>query len=1507
MVSVGKRCIAEQRLTTRAYLTPNCFDSRGLQPNALYGPTECRNAKSDQVEAIAQARAIVKFNQQGVHGDSAVLPGITPNLQWEVIYGPRPDIVMYDRNYFRDRDVEGAPAVPGPGSEIEIIEVKTEKNGGNTGAARSLRQYLVTKAFPSGPRGRQLYAYDLTDYSDSFRVLKRSCGPGVETRREDHYTVYPGATQGAMIVSLPKPVETSCGAADPTPNPEEEENEEPRDCGMICTIPIPPIHSDNQDPDDQAAYDAAFDQIVEAYEDNEEVLVAGVLVSAAVILAVVVACSLMPLGCPAILTMTAAPGNAYGIGALLAVLIGLNVWGDPHIATLDRFNYDLQAVGEFHLLQAPEQGVDVQARFRPWSNSRDLSTLTAVAVEINENQIELVGNSLRVNGDLVPLADGHAFDLGEGATVIRDGSRWVVQWPGYGDKLVMMVKGSDVGFHVPKGTQTSGLLGNGNGDAKDDLAYPDGTAVPTNTSASTLHGAFADAWRISQVESHFTYANGQSTAAFTDKTFPQRVVTVADFPEADIAAASETCLTAGVQPGPQFQDCVFDVIVTGDQTFAASAAAVTDVLVDSTTRAFDDSGTLAEDYEGTVGSNFAAPRYSSDPATSRLAGPLFDATPYHVTGASVPRHETVRMSAEVYAYGQIGDDTVPQSVALKSGTSTLGSINFDTLDGPSLSGGLSGSIERIGVNVTQSGTPFTKFALSVEVPHQADTIDLTLVPQNFRGVLGTSFGIDNVLLQLTTDPADVFDVNFPFTVSAEQPSTGAGNLESRAAQDEYHFSLPEDDTNLMLETPQCLPGIQTLVSKQTGAVVPPDRTGCKGRVYKALPAGDYLFKVTATGSPSTYSLAMGEAPQPQQFPYAIGDTVVPGKLDGTDTPGVGAIETPGSLDTYTFTTTQPSTRVLFTGSGGPCPAARLTDLATNTVLGAVCGNREYRLTQGNYRIDVPSTSADTTGEYSFQSYELTEGQLPSVDIEPDGIDHKIAMGSGQDQFFNLDAEAGHRYRVSMPSTTLTASWAQVVRIYKPDGTMILDTQAITPGSAWYIDPAVAGTYRIMVNPLEGWAGTTTIRVKDASDFEVTPNLDGSDNTFVLDPGQNAQLRFTAVAGRRYRVSMPSTTLTKEWAQVLRIYKPDGTELVDTEAITPGQSWYIDPAVAGTYRVMVDPLSEWSGTTTIRVKDAADYEVTPNLDGSDNTFAFDPGQNAQLRFTAVAGRRYRVSMPSTTLIKAWAQVLRIYKPDGTKLVDVQAITPGGFWYIDPAVSGTYRIMIDPLGEWSGTTTIRVKDASDIEVTPTPDGPDNTFTFDSGQNAQLRFTAVAGRRYRVSMPSTTLIKEWAQVLRIYRPDGTKLVDVQAITPGGFWYIDPAVSGTYRIMVDPLGEWTGTTTIRLKDASDIEVTPNLDGSNNSFTFDPGQNAQLRFTAVAGRRYRISMPSTTLTSSWAQVVRIYKPDGTMILDTQAITPGATWYIDPAVAGTYRVMVDPLGERAGTTTITTKDLTSTN
>jgi len=1013
----GSRCVAEQVLSTRNYLTPACFDARALVSNAIYRRSECKNASSTQAEATAQTRALVKMNDAGVHGDSAPLGRITPNLQWETIFGRnRIDILRYDRS--------------APGGSIELVEVKMER-AGESKAVTQLDRYVG--AFPGGPTEREAVAYNFGPggYSDKFRILLKSCSVTQRVRIVHHFTVRSTASPGVLLVSNPSETRTQCPT---TPNEEvDDERDEPREVPH-STPTDPPVSKPRPGSDSNGnGKDDYWEDFLDGHPELDDLPWPGlpdpvktgkVSVPAAAAIAVAIAagiCIAATSGtCLAFLAGGAtAEAGAAATGAVLssafvalAALIGWNLWGDPHIVSRDGLAFDLQAVGEFHLLEAPDDGIDVQARLVP--SGTNVSLLGAVATNVNDITVELDGVGLKVDGEPTPLGAGQILDLGDGAAVLRDGAKWAVLWPGFGDRFMMLLEGKNVGFHVPEGINTRGILGNGNGNPKDDLALRDGTLLPADASASTLHGTFADSWRVDSSSSLFTYAAGQSTDTFTDRSFPAQVLTLGDFSEDEVAAGSETCLEAGVVPGPQFENCVFDLLVTGDDRYAAAAAQVTDVLVDPTAHTFDGNGLLAEDFEGAVGANFAATRYRSDPATTRVAGPLFDTPGYQVSARGIGRHQALMLEVDFYAYGQIGADSVQQSVGLKLDNESLGTVAFEAEDGPELTGGLVGTVERVGVNQTANGTPLTHYRVTARLPHAASALDLTFSPKNFRGILGTSLAVDNIRISLDVPVAQKFDIALPLEAPSVQATqaAGAGLIESAGAQDEYRFSLDEP-TALVVVPEICFSGLTlTLVNRSTGVRTPTRRT-CDGTTTEVLPSGDYQLDVTAARG-GAYAFKLFVVPEAEVFDYAFGDVVTDGSLG----PGSGNLESIASVDRYRFTVPSGGLSLQYQRVANSV-SFRVVDRATGTLVTGGWGSQRFNLGAGDYELEFPGQP--THGAYAFKLFVVPEAEVFDYAFGDVVTDGSLGPGSG-----NLESIASvDRYRFTVPSGGLSLQYQRV--------------------------------------------------------------------------------------------------------------------------------------------------------------------------------------------------------------------------------------------------------------------------------------------------------------------------------------------------------------------------------------------------------------------------------------------------------------------------------------------------
>jgi hypothetical protein len=276
-----------------------------------------------------------------------------------------------------------------------------------------------------------------------------------------------------------------------------------------------------------------------------------------------------PCGCPAPgrLPPACCPGDTSGSCS--------NQGGDPHLTTFDRLGYDFQGVGEFILAKSLvlNDTFEAQGRYVPWHGRTDVSVAQAVAVRVGQNRVAYYKGMyppLRINGVPTELANGETISLSSGGTVTRGGSTYRVSAT---DGSLVDVRGTSnmfIGIRVPasKYGKVQGLFGNADQNRENDVAMPDGTVLGTNLAFETLYPKYADSWRITQKESLFDYEPGETTETFTDRNFPRMRATVEDLPANIRTIAETTCRAAGITDQVLLDNCILDVALTGDSSFA---------------------------------------------------------------------------------------------------------------------------------------------------------------------------------------------------------------------------------------------------------------------------------------------------------------------------------------------------------------------------------------------------------------------------------------------------------------------------------------------------------------------------------------------------------------------------------------------------------------------------------------------------------------------------------------------------------------------------------------------------------------------------------------------------------------------------------------------------------------------------------------------------------------------------------------------------------------------------
>lgn len=278
--------------------------------------------------------------------------------------------------------------------------------------------------------------------------------------------------------------------------------------------------------------------------------------------------------------------------------------GDPHITTINGTHYDFQGAGEFVFLRHPN-GLEIQTRqdpiattFNPGPDPHDglatcVSLNTAVAARVGKHRVTYEPNlsgvpdpsglQLRVDGVLTTLGPT-GLDLGNRARITKTAAPGGIEID-FPDRSILFVT---PGWWVDQSkwylnvdpVPRPGAVGIAGAIASDSWlpALPDGTSMGPMPRALhdryvALYQKFANAWRVRGTTSLFDYAPGTSSDTFTMLNWPLEnppcslPATTPVLPATLLVAQTACQLVTGKQ---QHDNCVFDVMVTGNTGFATT-------------------------------------------------------------------------------------------------------------------------------------------------------------------------------------------------------------------------------------------------------------------------------------------------------------------------------------------------------------------------------------------------------------------------------------------------------------------------------------------------------------------------------------------------------------------------------------------------------------------------------------------------------------------------------------------------------------------------------------------------------------------------------------------------------------------------------------------------------------------------------------------------------------------------------------------------------------------------
>ncbi|HSC91435.1 MAG TPA: S8 family peptidase [Gaiellaceae bacterium] len=373
----------------------------------------------------------------------------------------------------------------------------------------------------------------------------------------------------------------------------------------------------------------------------------------------------------------------------------------------------------------------------------------------------------------------------------------------------------------------------------------------------------------------------------------------------------------------------------------------------------------------------------------------------------------------------------------------------------------------------------------------------------------------------------------------------------------------------------------SLLAPDGSRLVAPVYVGARGGFVEplALPAtGTYTVLVDPT---STYTGSLG---------VTLYD--VPPDATATAVPG-------GAAATVAATVPGQNARVFFDGTAGTNVSAKLTGvtmtsarvsllapdgstLVAPTYLGTSGGFVEPKLlpATGRYTVLVDPL-AETTGSATLTLYLVPPDAAASATVGGPPV-RVTTTAPGQNASVTVSGTAGTLFALRVTDVTLTSA---TVRLLAPDGTTVVPTTYVLAGGT-FVEPRplpATGDYRLLVDPLSANVGSLTLAFLAVPPDATAAALVGGPSVglAVTVPGQNARVTFAAGAGQAVTVALTGVTVPTTMASVRA---PDGTTVVQPLYVfTSGKTFAFTAAQAGTYTVVLDPLTSYTGAYTVALR------------------------------------------------------------------------------------------------------------------------------------------------------------------------------------------------------------------------------------------------------------------------------------------------------------------------------------
>lgn len=446
---------------------------------------------------------------------------------------------------------------------------------------------------------------------------------------------------------------------------------------------------------------------------------------------------------------------------------------------------------------------------------------------------------------------------------------------------------------------------------------------------------------------------------------------------------------------------------------------------------------------------------------------------------------------------------------------------------------------------------------------------------------------------------------------------------------------------------------------------------------------------------------------------------------------------------------------------------------------------------------------------------------------------------------------------------------------------LISSSLMNGASLDFVKLPVTGAYTILLDPMGTYTGSVTVALSSEVGGEIVPH--GSAVAVEIKRvGQNARYTFSGESGQTVSVQLSDVTIRSGYVSIL---KPDGmplgkpTSFVYGGAMIPGQ---VLPTT-GTYAILIDPDLSYTGKAKLALYNAPELTGSIIVDQMTVTPTLSvPGQRARYTFDGTAGQRVNLGITGVSILSSTVSILR---PDGTKWESTTIGPSGGS--LDPLTAlpetGTYTVMVEPMSNYTGSMTLAI--SSPVTGTLTLDGPSVPVSLTRpGQTARYTFTGNAGQWVSLGLTSVDIT---SSAVTLMTSEGTILASTAVGTGGGALEDQNPLptTGTYTVLIDPVGSYTGKMTVTL--STEVSDSLKINAAPRAITISrPGQNGRYTFMGTANQQETIKVTRNTIGNV---NVSLYSPNG--ILQTGVTSSASSFTLKPvtlAASEMYTVTINP-------------------